>query len=254
MRTSHIGHWTWLGMLLALPANGAPQTIQGPETHVSLFELYTSEGCNTCPPAEEWLSHLQTDPRLWKQLVPLAFHVDYWDYLGWHDPFDSHTYTQRQQAIAAQADSLAGRIIYTPQFVLDGKDWRDWFNDKPLEVDAAPKVGALSLSVDGRRLDARFSPDSPLDGPLTLYIAVLAFGVETRVGAGENQGAILRHDFLVVGYAHGGLTRGKQGYSAALSLPAVAVRAGRYALAAWVARADDPAPLQAAGGWLATAP
>ena len=242
----------WLVTVIGLvvgSAYAAPQTITGPESHVSLFELYTSEGCNTCPPAEQWLSRLQEDPRLWKQLVPVAFHVDYWDYLGWRDPFDSHAYTERQQAIAAQADSLAGRIIYTPQFVLDGKDWRDWFNDKPLQVDAVPKVGALSLTVDGRRLDAHFAPSAPLDGTLTLYIAVLAFGVETWVGAGENQGATLRHDFLVVGYTHAGLTRGKQAYIAALSLPAVAVKAGRYALAAWVARADDPAPLQAAGGW-----
>src|SRR5690348_12165742 len=136
MRKSPVMCRIWLGVLMVIPMGAvlaAPQTIAGPDTRVSLLELYTSEGCDTCPPAEEWLSKLERDPRLWKQLVPLAFHVDYWDYLGWKDPFDSHAYTARQQAIAAGADSLAGRVIYTPQFVVDGKDWRGWFTGQALE-------------------------------------------------------------------------------------------------------------------------
>ena len=136
----------------------APQTITGPANHVSLFELYTSEGCDSCPPAEGWISRLQQDQRLWKQLVPVTFHVDYWDYLGWRDPFDRHAYTERQQLIAAQASGLAGKVIYTPQFVLDGADWRGWVNDKPLQVDDGAKLGALTLTADGHKVTVRFSP------------------------------------------------------------------------------------------------
>lgn len=251
--------WLGLGLVLGLTASAvtaAPQIITGPDTHVSLLELYTSEGCNTCPPAEEWISTLQKDPRLWKQLVPVTFHVDYWDYLGWKDPFDSHDYTERQQEIAARADSLAGRIIYTPQFVLNGQDWRGWFNGKPLEADGAQQVGALSLSADGRKLTVRFMPVLRQDKPLDTQAVLLAFGVDVAVGDGENKGVTLRHDFLVVADAQGKLMKNKDGiYEAVITLqPPVAAKATRYALAAWVSQAGDPTPLQAAGGWLNAAP
>ena len=237
---------------LSLDAQAAPQVIQGPASHVSLFELYTSEGCSSCPPAEEFDSRLQQDARLWKQLVPMAFHVDYWDDLGWRDPFDRHAYTLRQQQIAAQSDGLAGRVIYTPQFVLDGKDWRGWVNDHPLQVDDSAKVGALSLSAEGRKVTVRFSPTQARGEALETRVVLLAFGVDVPVGAGENMGATLRHDFLVVADTRGGLVKDKDGsYQSVVTLPApVAVKATRYALAAWVSATGSPLPIQAAGGWL----
>jgi len=255
-----MGFRALIGMLLFVGLIGssmaAPQTISSPATRVSLLELYTSEGCSSCPPAEEWISRLQQDPRLWKQLVPVTFHVDYWDYLGWKDPFDSHRYTERQQQIASQADSLAGRIVYTPQFVLDGVDWRGWFNDKSLQVNDSSKIGALSLSVDGRRVTVRFVPEQHLDGTLETQVVLLAFGVDVAVGDGENKGVTLRHDFLVVSDTRGTLIKDKNGnYQGVMTLPPpVTVKATRYALAAWVSRAGDPAPLQATGGWLTTTP
>ena len=88
---------------------------------VQLLELFTSEGCSSCPPAEASLGRLVDDPRLWRQFVPVAFHVDYWDHLGWKDPFASPEWTTRQRAYAANwnADS-----VYTPAFVLNGREWR----------------------------------------------------------------------------------------------------------------------------------
>ena len=244
-----------LGMM-AGSAWASPQVIQGPANHVSLFELYTSEGCNSCPPAEEFDSRLQQDARLWKQLVPVAFHVDYWDDQGWRDPFDRHAYTERQQQIAAQASGLAGRVIYTPQFVLDGQDWRGFFNDRPLQVDDGAKVGALTLSADGRKVTVRFSPTRARGEALETRVVLLAFGVDVPVGAGENKGVTLRHDFLVVADTRGGLSKGKDGdYQSMVTLPApVAVKVTRYALAAWVSAIGSPRPIQAAGGWLETAP
>src|SRR5271155_1572909 len=84
---------------------------------VSLLELYTSEGCSSCPPAEEWLSKLKENPRLWKDYVPVAFHVDYWDGLGWPDRFASPAYTQRQRSYA---QVWGGDTVYTPELVVDG--------------------------------------------------------------------------------------------------------------------------------------
>lgn len=239
---------------LGLTANGAwaaPQVIAGPVTQVSLLELYTSEGCDSCPPAEQWVSSLQQDRRLWTQLVPVTFHVDYWDDQGWKDPFDSHAYTERQQAIAAQSDGLAGRVIYTPQFVLDGQDWRGWLNDRPLQIDATAKVGALTLSADGRKVTLHFAPLQPRSERMEAHVVLLAFGVDVPVGAGENKGVTLRHDFLIVADTHGALLQGKNGYDATLTLPpSVAAKATRYALAGWVSAAGSPLPIQAAGGWL----
>jgi hypothetical protein len=242
--------------LVAGSAWAAPQVIQGPASHVSLFELYTSEGCDSCPPAERWASQLQQDDRLWTQLVPVTFHVDYWDDQGWRDPFDRHAYTQRQQQIAAQSGGLAGRVIYTPQFVLDGHDWRGWVNDHPLQVDDSAKVGAITLSADGRKVMVRFSPTQARSEALETHVVLLAFGVDVPVGAGENKGVTLRHDFLVVADTRGGLVKNKDGsYQSQVTLPApVAVKATRYALAAWVSANGSPLPIQAAGGWLKASP
>lgn len=240
---------------LALDAQAAPQVISGPESHVSLFELYTSEGCDSCPPAEKWVSQLQQDRRLWTQLVPVTFHVDYWDDQGWKDPFDRHAYTERQQQIAALSIGLGGRVIYTPQFVLDGQDWRGWVNDHPLQVDDSAKVGAVTLSADGRKVTVHFAPARPRTENMQAHVVLLAFGVDVPVGGGENKGVTLRHDFLAVSDTHGTLLPGKDGYTAALTLPApLAFKATRYALAAWVSAVGSPLPIQAAGGWLANAP
>lgn len=85
-----------LGALLLSVAqllNAAPVQFQSGLIQTSLLELYTSEGCSSCPPAEAWISGLKEGRRLWKDLVPVAFHVDYWDHLGWNDPFASKAYT-----------------------------------------------------------------------------------------------------------------------------------------------------------------
>ncbi len=241
-------------LLLALAAPAAlakPQTITGPATRVSLLELYTSEGCSSCPPAEDWLGSLTDDDRLWKQVVPVAFHVDYWDYLGWRDPFDARAYTLRQQEIASHA---GGSTIYTPQFVLDGKDWLNWFNHRPLSLDDdAAKAGVLSMTADGRDVKLRFLPATTDDMQLTAYVTLLAFGVEVPVGAGENNGVTLRHDFLVVSYARVTLQRTPTGYVGEATLAAPVTKAGRYALAGWVSLSGNPEPLQAAGGWISEA-
>jgi len=240
---------------LSANAGAAPQTITGSADHVSLFELYTSEGCDSCPPAEQLISRLQQSNALWTQLVPVTFHVDYWDNEGWKDPFDSHRYTERQQALAEHANSLTGKVIYTPEFVLDGVAQR------PGQPSTAPvggdtKLGPLSLTADGRKVTVQFASTLPRSEALQAEVVLMAFGVDVAVGAGENKGKTLRHDFLVVSDVTGALTRTKDGnYQASVTLPqAVTVKATRYALAGWVSAAGSPVPIQAAGGWLAGAP
>src|SRR5262245_10264750 len=98
-------------------------TFQSPDRRTALLELFTSEGCSSCPPAEAWLSRLKESPCLWKDFVPVAFHVDYWDRLGWEDPWGSRAYSQRLQSYAR---SWRNDSVYTPGFVLNGKEWRAW--------------------------------------------------------------------------------------------------------------------------------
>lgn len=107
---------------------------RGPKK-VQLLELFTSEGCSSCPPAEASLSRLVNDSRLWREFVPVAFHVDYWDRFGWKDPFASVEWTKRQQTYA---ENWKAETVYTPAFVLNGREWRK--ATIPVVNDAAPGV------------------------------------------------------------------------------------------------------------------
>ncbi|MBV9391233.1 MAG: DUF1223 domain-containing protein, partial [Verrucomicrobia bacterium] len=109
-------------------ARGGAVFESGPDK-VVLVELFTSEGCSSCPPAEAWLNHLTNDARLWRKVVPVSFHVDYWDSLGWKDPLAKKQFTIRQQQYAE-----AWRIssVYTPGFAINGEEWKGWFDGESL--------------------------------------------------------------------------------------------------------------------------
>jgi hypothetical protein len=204
-----------------------------------LLELYTSEGCSSCPPAEERFSSLKANPALWKEVVPVAFHVDYWDNLGWPDRFASPAYTQRQQGYARE---WATGSIYTPEFVLDGQEFR------AAEIPAPSGSGGnLVVILDSARaLTVQYQPATPAPGTLwEAHIALLGAGLTTEVRAGENGGRRLRHDFVALALLSLPLRAGTN--AAALTLPPA--KDGEKAIAAWITRADQSAPLQAAGGW-----
>src|SRR6516164_9572668 len=105
-----------LGFGITLLGKEVARFESGP-AQVSLLELYTSEGCSSCPPAEAWLGELSRNPNLWRAVVPVSFHVDYWDNLGWKDGFSSREFTLRQRFYAA---SWGSESVYTPGFVLNG--------------------------------------------------------------------------------------------------------------------------------------
>lgn len=238
-------------ILLALPpvVNADTLAFTSSERRVSLLELYTSEGCSSCPPAEHWLGRLAHSPRLWHEIVPVAFHVDYWDYLGWRDPYASARFSARQQDYA-QRGYL--RTPYTPGLMLDGREWRGFFGRKPVPSQSAAKPGRLQLKVNGSTLQGQFKPSADTSVTLRLNVAVLGFDVEVPVQAGENRGRTLVHDFVVLTFSHRDAERTKQGSflwpNASVKLPKH--YRGDLAIAAWVSATDDPTPLQATGGWL----
>jgi len=158
-------------------------TVAGQATTV--VELYTSEGCNSCPPADRWVATLPQ-----AGTVVLAFHVDYWDHLGWADRFASPANTRRQ---AAQRAINGARYSYTPQVVVNGRDRMDWSSMRLPTALAAPID--ISLSRSGDRVQAQVR--SAVAARLAAYWAVTETGHSTAVRAGENQGETLRHEHVV---------------------------------------------------------
>lgn len=230
-----------------LMAKADPITLKSSTQQIALLELYTSEGCSSCPPADRWLSKLKNNPKLWQQIVPVAFHVDYWDYIGWPDRFAIPEYSQRQRAHALNWGN--GRV-YTPGLVHNGNEWYGWFNDRTLPTTQSNNIGSLELNIADQQLQAAFSPLKRIDSALDLHIAVLGFDLVTQVKAGENHGRELRHDFVVLGYQRVPLTSTDAGYKTEISLPTPKQTAPRQAIAAWVSSEHDPRPIQAVGGWL----
>src|SRR5437899_10682781 len=99
MRSFLLTGLLWAGCAASAQTTGV--TFQSSEKQTALLELFTSEGCSSCPPAEAWLSRLQDSTGLWRDVVPVAFHVDYWDYLGWRDRWAAKDFSERQRAYAA---------------------------------------------------------------------------------------------------------------------------------------------------------
>ncbi|MEJ2106038.1 MAG: DUF1223 domain-containing protein [Acidiferrobacteraceae bacterium] len=213
----------------------------GPE-RTTLIELYTSEGCSSCPPAEAWMNRLARDSRVWRDFVPVAFHVDYWNYLGWTDRFSRPGYGQRQRHYARV---LGQPTVYTPAFFVNGQPWRPGNITRMLARESTAP-GELAVRLNGHQVSARLSAaDRP--GPFTLNIAVLGMGLRSDIRAGENAGRRARHDFVVLAASQ---LKGHSG-KWQTTLPRVgAFDASRYALAAWISSPGDPRPLQATGGYL----
>ncbi|MEO6845713.1 MAG: DUF1223 domain-containing protein [Chthoniobacterales bacterium] len=208
----------------------------------SLLELFTSEGCSSCPPAEEWFSSLRRSPELWKEVVPVAFHVDYWDKLGWSDPFASAQATRRQHDYAA---SWGSDSVYTPAFVLNGAEWRP--RDLHSISSIKKEVGKLSATLhESGKVEVTFQPSNKIEAKWEAHVALLTLGASSDVKAGENKGRKLIHDFVVVDYQTSAMSG--ETPTATLRLPVGQIKHGQSALAVWVTETGKLEPRQAAGG------
>jgi len=176
--------------------------VSGPD-RVPLIELYTSEGCDSCPPADRWLATGAAEAFRAGRAVPLALHVDYWDHLGWRDPYASAQFSARQRASAQRANS---RVIYTPQVQVNGRDFRGWGDRgavaRALEAGGGP--ARVKLALDATRDAAAqwtiaVTAEAIAGAPrgAGVYLALYESGLVSSVKAGENRGATLRHDFVV---------------------------------------------------------
>ncbi|NVO06351.1 MAG: DUF1223 domain-containing protein, partial [Rhodoferax sp.] len=215
----------------AMAAAPACQAISGASL-TPVIELYTSEGCSSCPPADQWLSGLKRQP-----VVAEAFHVAYWDYIGWKDRFAQTAFTARQKEIAAQ-NRQSG--IYTPQLVRNGHDWHDY---QQVTAPQQPARARISLQRVGETdgFEARVEP-LDVQMPWTAYWTVTEDGHSSRVRAGENAGEFLKHDFVVRQYVPVGQYQGSQ-LLKLYALPAQAEHLRRINLV--VSHPQSSEPLQA---------
>jgi hypothetical protein len=183
---------------LALMGSAATATECGAASgarHVALLELYTSEGCSSCPPADRWLSKL---PEGNGEYVPLSFHVDYWDYIGWQDRFAQAKFTARQREMAAHGHS---GLVYTPQFFFNGRDFRgagDGFSRQAFFANRPMARAAISLDLKSSPgfVDLTTKTTSS-ETNAALYLALYESGLQSAVKAGENNGSTLRHAYVV---------------------------------------------------------
>jgi hypothetical protein len=172
---------------------------------VALVELYTSEGCSSCPPADRWLSGLAARGFGAGRVVPLALHVDYWDYIGWKDPYGRREFSLRQRKLS-QLQRMA--LVYTPQVLIQGRDFPRWgtpaFDAAVAAINAQPARAHIVLEILGASdgvLDAQASAelaDPARAGDAALYLAVFENRLTSRVTAGENSGRTLTHDHVVL--------------------------------------------------------
>ncbi len=218
----------------------------GPQ-QTALVELYTSEGCSSCPPAEAWLSRLKNDPSLWKQFVPVAFHVDYWDRLGWRDRFSSKRWTERQSSYAAL---WSGDSIYTPAIVINGREERDWSRTSFSQPNEKQTGTLRVMSGDGKTFALEFRPVDGTARDWDAHLALLGSEITTDVRAGENSGRNLKHDFVVLDLQNAEMKSDSGAGSARLTINAPVENVPRRAIVAWVTQRGELPPRQATGGWL----
>ena len=187
--------------LLSMPTLAAECSAKSGAHTVPLLELYTSEGCSSCPPADKWLSGQKHDT---SKFTPLAFHVDYWDYIGWKDKFSKADYSNRQRKLAAFAGV---GFVYTPQFVMSGRDFRGWDDARlnqvieksqkiasraelSLEAESMPN-GEITLKANAQSIKLNDAKN------LDVFIALYENKLTSQVNAGENNGRELKHDYVV---------------------------------------------------------
>lgn len=203
-----------LASLLILFNTPSSEVIKNVGKEVVVMELYTSEGCSSCPPADEVLSRLGKR----EDVIALSFHVDYWNYLGWRDPYSSGKFSERQRNHAAQL----GARVYTPQVFLNGvyetvgsraAEISDKIASMKERLHADVKV--FNMDKNGNRLSFDYMVDSVTEDCMVNF-AITENGLSNSITRGENKSRTLNHDHVVRVFEQSNQTSGRK----ELSIPA----------------------------------
>lgn len=233
-------HRLALAALAAAPVSGRADPAPGAEPSPVVVELFTSEGCSSCPPADALLARLSREGPPGARVLGLSEHVDYWNDLGWRDPFSSPLFTQRQEAYARR---IGAGTIYTPQVVVNGEV------QVPGSDAAALREAIVRAARQPRgRLTLRRSPEGiAVDGAwtggrATVLVALVEDEVVSGVTGGENAGRTLRHEGVVRWLGAAG--QGEGAFRGAVALPPAG--RGRFRIVAF-AQAPHTGRILAAG-------
>ncbi len=184
----------FLAAILVIAATGAGAPVMAQSNSV-VVELYTSQGCSSCPPADELLAKLSDR----EAVIPLALHVDYWDYIGWKDIFGKPAHTARQKAYARSAGR---RMIYTPQMIIGGV--ADVVGNKPMDVldqiaEARKRQSGVRLDVGrkGSRLVISATADHPWPDGLSVQLVRYQPSQVVKITSGENAGMTMKYTNIV---------------------------------------------------------
>ncbi len=239
-------------LALAFIGNPAPSKAGGTirfesaATQTNLLELFSSEGCSSCPPADAWLASLRAHPALWKTFVPIEFHVDYWNRLGWTDRFSKETFTARQQQYGRE---WGNGNVYTPGFVLSGSEWRASGSDTRYANANTSNVGVLAASQTAPTKFFVIYRPTVAGAGWKVYGALLGNGLTSEVHSGENNGKTLHHEFVVLSLNTQTMDNASGEYSAVVELKAPQTdKAKSYSAAFWVTNGHDQKPVQVVGG------
>lgn len=214
--------------------------IKSPLTATPLIELFSSEGCSSCPPAESWLAAPRDEPNVFKNFIPINFHVDYWNRLGWSDRFSRSQFTDRQHRYA---QSWKVSQVYTPAFVVNGEDKgssgeKSWLNQKSTTV-----VGELHVKeIKDGEFEIQFQTKEKKN--YEVHVARLGNGLESKVTSGENSGRTLRHNFVVLDLQTKPLIAGQTKITLAKES---SVKPKSLSIAVWVTELGQSKPIQAVG-------
>ena len=194
-----------LAILVSVPAHADPCVARSGAQTAALVELYTSQGCSSCPPADRRLSSLRAQGYAPERVVPLSLHVDYWDYIGWKDPYAKREFSLRQRKLT-QLQRLA--LVYTPQVMLQGRDFRGWgtnaFDEAVAKINAQPAKAQIEIAIRGAkaarlRIEARAELlERSQREHAAFYLAAYQNRLVSQVDAGENRGRVLAHDYVVL--------------------------------------------------------
>ena len=191
------------GLWLCLGTAGQAESRQG-----LVVELYTSQGCSSCPPADDHFAILAQMPGI----IALSLHVDYWDYIGWADTFANAKFTERQKRYAHAAGN---KMIYTPQLIVNGRDRVE--GNQPSKVSKAVSKGlgigsdvSLILSRDGDKVVIRATSGAPIPAGTRVQLVRYIESATVEIKRGENAGRAITYHNIVTSWADIGAWSGDQ--------------------------------------------
>lgn len=218
----------------------------GPE-HVRLIEVYTAEAKKTARDGAKWVSKLASEKGLWREFVPIVFHVDPGPREVWKGSLMRESFTARQNTYAKKWGSNG---MHLPTVVLDGIEWSGWAQDKAPPQRNPVRVGTLNaIRISPGELRVTFGPKDPTPKRWVAHAVLMGSGFYSKVEGGENIGQNFTHDFAVLRYASAPLELKREGYRGLVPLSEKTdVQTKLLYVAVWITQEESMIPVQAAGG------